>query len=96
MGELADVKAILKEHKQEHLLQHYDNLNAEEQSYLLSSIKKIDFKHLRGKLLLNISYCRSFFKYDYEYFETPVMVYRVLCYKIVRICVERTLYHRLT
>ena len=53
MGELANVEADLKKHKQEQLLQHYKCLSSEEQSYLLSEIKKIDFQHLRGKNLCN-------------------------------------------
>jgi len=51
MGELVDIEAILKQHKQEHLLQHYNKLSADEQGYLLSEIKKIDFKHLGGNKL---------------------------------------------
>ena len=49
MGDLANVRELLKQHKQEHVLQHYNSLNGEEQAYLLSEIKKVDFKHLRGE-----------------------------------------------
>ncbi len=40
---LDNIKLLLKEHNQEHLLKFYDELSREEQEHLLKQIEKIDF-----------------------------------------------------
>ena len=40
---LEQVKALLKEHEQEHLLQYYDELSASEQALLLQTIADLDW-----------------------------------------------------
>ena len=42
--ELEEIKAILKKYGQEHLLNHYENLDDAHKKELLKEIKNIDFE----------------------------------------------------